>query len=1205
MSNVVLKAGVLSFKTLAVQLKLQKKGESVVHDLAGRGVDVTDYVCQALNVSQAILNNVLFCHQENSSWPLDEGQKLKQRFDEIFDAVKYNKCVETLRKQIKARGEDIKLKKVELKSKEENKDRVHSLESKVKDRERQLADIENEVEQKKEDLVPIENRIREIWELEETLSALQRQLATKEEQRKGLSDFQATLKKSISFVFEGTDEELQAKKESFAKEKENDERLIDEILKRKVIIEEKVIELRRVIQKLQVNIGQIKEEERQNTLRIEERDNLIDKAINQFQIENPEKDNRDVIINKFKSALATNQELLDDLVMDKEMEEVELQKKIDDLLASHSRTKQEISSKNTLIRQCQDKIKECENKLKDLTVKRTMLTKVSEDVEKVQNSLLAMNDTAYEAKVNKEINDASDEIVILERKREMLESEYRILQQNHVTEEMIEKETESIAQKKLQLNILKGKHQEALFNLCQEDVPDADLHNEISQILKRDDSIVKNLNDKITKLQKRITTLEIEIKNKRSDIQKNELNLADKEKQLHELCNGVELDDMLNKTETEKENWQKEKGKYRYVKLVYESYIQKFESESPSCPICSTDFTKKEGMIKKIITYLKGKIQDVPTKLEHAQNKLKTSENLYNKLQQLKPTSNEIMRLKTRVLPELRKELDQFTEELEKLTSDLKETKAQIEEPQKNVELCRNIMSDVIKIEQYDADITKSEKSIEDLKEKIVSVDSERTRQETEAEMDDVNAKLSNLRHVCETSKRALDKHRKRYNDLRQEKDRLVEKKMSLQASTQEIPLTEKQLDQYKETLNATSEEVQTLNETEKTLNADLIDIREKKAILSKNNKQLISEESNKVQVQKRLIEDIEKLQKSIQEYMEKNNNAKLQTAEGELDQISSKENDLIQTKTKLLDAVSKKKENLAKRESNYRALEDNVLLRKKHAEEETVKTEIEELRGNIGGHNYKSVDEEKQRLLKKRDLINREINNVHGRKEELSRTLKEFKAELNKPANKNAYKDYKKKYYELTIAEMLQEDMTKYTVALEKSILQFHKDRMKHINKIIRELWRAIYRGNDIDYIEIQTEDAVGTNVKRRSYSYKVVQVKKGVEIEMRGRCSAGQRVLACLVIRMALAETFSSHCGILALDEPTTNLDRQNILSLSDALVNLIENRKNEKNFQLLIITHDEDFLNTLTRVQTTPHYWKVSRNEDGFSIIRKVTT
>lgn len=45
--------------------------------------------------------------------------------------------------------------------------------------------------------------------------------------------------------------------------------------------------------------------------------------------------------------------------------------------------------------------------------------------------------------------------------------------------------------------------------------------------------------------------------------------------------------------------------------------------------------------------------------------------------------------------------------------------------------------------------------------------------------------------------------------------------------------------------------------------------------------------------------------------------------------------------------------------------------------------------------------------------------------------------------------------------------------------------------------------------------------------------------------------QVLASLIVRLALAETFCLTCGILALDEPTTNLDRVNIEGLAYALV------------------------------------------------------
>lgn len=60
-------------------------------------------------VSKAIINSVIFCHQEDSAWPLDEGKKVKERFDEIFDADKYNDCFDKLKKLRKEYAITIKL----------------------------------------------------------------------------------------------------------------------------------------------------------------------------------------------------------------------------------------------------------------------------------------------------------------------------------------------------------------------------------------------------------------------------------------------------------------------------------------------------------------------------------------------------------------------------------------------------------------------------------------------------------------------------------------------------------------------------------------------------------------------------------------------------------------------------------------------------------------------------------------------------------------------------------------------------------------------------------------------------------------------------------------------------------------------------------------------------------------------------------------
>ena len=101
-------------------------------------------------------------------------------------------------------------------------------------------------------------------------------------------------------------------------------------------------------------------------------------------------------------------------------------------------------------------------------------------------------------------------------------------------------------------------------------------------------------------------------------------------------------------------------------------------------------------------------------------------------------------------------------------------------------------------------------------------------------------------------------------------------------------------------------------------------------------------------------------------------------------------------------------------------------------------------------------------------------------------------------------------------------------------------------------------------------------TSARLRSYNYRIVlRTHDDTELEMKGRCSAGQKVLSSIIVRLSLAETFCQNCGILALDEPTTNLDAENIEGLAHALVEIIETRRKQNGFQLIVITHDEQFV------------------------------
>ena len=165
---------------------------------------------------------------------------------------------------------------------------------------------------------------------------------------------------------------------------------------------------------------------------------------------------------------------------------------------------------------------------------------------------------------------------------------------------------------------------------------------------------------------------------------------------------------------------------------------------------------------------------------------------------------------------------------------------------------------------------------------------------------------------------------------------------------------------------------------------------------------------------------------------------------------------------------------------------------------------------------------------------------------------------------------------------------------------MQYHSLKMEEINRIAEELWKRTYQGTDVDTILIRSDHA--TAAGNRTYNYRVCMVKQEAEMDMRGRCSAGQRVLASIIIRLALAECFGVKCGLIALDEPTTNLDRDNIQALAESLHDIIRARQQQSNFQLIVITHDEEFLQYMKCADFCDTYYRISRTDRQKSKIER---
>ncbi|KAJ8496238.1 hypothetical protein ONZ45_g12526 [Pleurotus djamor] len=242
---------------------------------------------------------------------------------------------------------------------------------------------------------------------------------------------------------------------------------------------------------------------------------------------------------------------------------------------------------------------------------------------------------------------------------------------------------------------------------------------------------------------------------------------------------------------------------------------------------------------------------------------------------------------------------------------------------------------------------------------------------------------------------------------------------------------------------------------------------------------------------------------------------------------------------------------------------------------------------------------QEKFEVAKKKETdLHSQFSRIDGELGSHRAQLKDLENDLKEYAG--IYKKYTDQLIQVKMSEMANNDLEKYAKALDNAIMKYHGLKMEEVNDTMRHLWNKTYQGTDIDGIKICSDVEGGAS--KRSYNYRVVMTKDQVEMDMRGRCSAGQKMLASIIIRLALSDSFGQNCGILALDEPTNALDTENIDALAASLVDIINERKNHSNFQLIIITHDENFLRKLGQSEVMEYYWRVSRDPRQKSIIER---
>ena len=1275
-----LKKNKYEFKRLEQVLKsINSNGELVT--INSTCMDTDKQVPLLMHASKAILENVIFCHQEEINWPFSESGNLKKVFDEIFDTAKYTKALDDLKEIGKKFKEKTKELKTQLELIQKDVDNYKRIQKNIEFSNSKINELtvvgeklDEEYQDKKKDLEKLLNIEKQYTQYQNGVNMAKTKRDEKMIQMKNILDdpiFEDYTKDEMVYhnYIKNYQENEKMKKEGPSQSNEKHNKLISlreeisKINKKKSDIEKNIIKKEQTYK----NFIQNKKEvllELKNMNEFEEMNNISLESMNNTMIIN--------LLQKFKNDLLTDENTLDEKlkqfiskVTEKE-NELQVNKqlyenKIKEIEGLNTQKNELVKMLNNIDFNSQ-KLSDIEKSLQN---EEKILNKINYDIKQWQNNILALENSSSEIKLKKNNLGLQN----LEEKTDftMLKFQIEKLKQMNGTYNKSIVEYIKIINK---MNVIFSANLSYDKNhIC----------NNINEIITFIENKKKNIIEEKQKIRENNLRINLEIEQNNNVIKEKKKYISDLKKEKENIINQIQLSfkerginfedsDDLSQIYNLKSCVEKEIS--NNDKIIFSSNFETdflsdfiiYIKENKKCKLCKSNLDEK--YINILTKEKKKEIESINSNIEQNKKKLEKNTQTLNLINSF----NDIFSKLKNIVEEIDKE-ENLLKEINFKTKDLITKKTQYENSSKAKAELLTSMEEITNNKSTDENIYK----LKNLKEEIISQIKDLCNHLGFpcTEEPEINETVEIIVKMGDTVNQVLEMNKELINNG----NKINELNHNITDKLNEIPVIDiniKKLQNEKNEILALKDEneikkrikyiddqinlqngekLNLENEREKSQQL-LIILNEKKKGFEKiyqekkNNIKLLQEKISQWLIKNKYIYD--ELYKSLKEENipnspdnTTNENTNSDNKEDLVDILMDLDDDNEKKNKKKEENLNENKENInidnlyEKQINNLNnkksGLDSQLMLYNKELEELSgeakeiedqkkqeqikkniynnnyilfkIKSDLVKLEQFIKEHEGKLKDGSKLAtikvtLTKKVEELSNTINKNIGKVEELKNNLNRLTQELKNGTYTNIEKKYNKLKLNYIASIQTQKEIENYYEALDQSLLKYHGKRMEEINKLINYYWSMTYKGKDIKSIEIKSD--FEKSAKTRNYNYRIVFFTPGGNgLDMRGRCSAGQKILASIIIRLALAETFCNNCGILCLDEPTTNLDEENSKSLAKALREIIQSRSEDQNFQLIVITHDPVFVDLLGS-DYCDNFWHVTKNKENFSTV-----
>ncbi|POY72024.1 DNA repair protein RAD50 [Rhodotorula taiwanensis] len=1160
--------------------------------LSTKCANIDEEVPAQLGVSRAILQNVIFCHQEESNWPLSEPAALKKKFDDIFEASDYTKVLDEIKRIRKEQTVDIKVDKEKLSALKTDRDRAFKLRENLKKVSSQIAikqanfdELEGRIAKLVADNKSFFNQASKYQDIISKVETLRDRRKMHED---NLNDLLTGLRE-----LPDSEQELRTKIDNHEAdvEKMRGER---EGTKNKLADEQDALAVyERKRSAAQTSHGRLLALKQRHQDLLEARKTLIRELSEKHEIPGYDHDLSDHEMQAFEEKLEdtihAQQKKLEKIKNDARSAEGKLQDRIQDLKskrAADERAKENIAAQ---IRAAQARIASVSRQLDATSATVADISLIKSDLDEARDRKKKIEDQVKTSNFTQQLRDKAREGKELEEQRDALHAGLAGLNTQANTRAKLQLRRYEKKRKEEAMHSLIDKNAGSFRRLLNSDPRADSMEAEVSAVIETHsrevDFAERAAKDAARELQNVESSVDFSRKRVRDLTEKSQaahdriaaalkgMDVADQsfKEALSEA--EKELDHLVTRhgrAETDSPRRGSEIAGARSIETFYDSVLLK-ANRSQVCLGCNRGVSHEE--LPALEQYVKRKKQQAPEALRGLEEQRDDWQQQLDTLKALAPTEAVYQRLVKEELPAAK---DALTAEEEKLAPARDKAKEQADRLTEVKDASRDLQT----LKRAASDVLRLFRECEDVDREVAKLESELSATGSTATTEEIQDKLSALADHIRLVKTSTDKIRQEQQSATSSLQSLSE---SIHAREMELAKKEQEL-KDKEALERSRKDARDeigmlegqTKDLDKRLNEAIAPIRAAESELSTLRADFTRDEtaaSRQLQAYNKSVEQLDLNKREIRSVISdaKKRFSALQTQIARIDQ------------------------NQADSKAILRGFQDNLRVRIERRALKDIEDEIETLDEHGARNAYVKFETQYNEQRKKQTELQSEQARLGGEVQTLEADEKEKREEL-----ATEYKDIEEKYRRelitLKTAEMANQDLEKLQKALDGAIMRFHGLKMKEINDTIADLWTKTYQGTDIDKIMIKSDSEGKTTGAARSYNYRVVMFKDTNEMDMRGRCSAGQKVLASIIIRLALAESFSLNCGVMALDEPTTNLDHDNIQALAASLNELIKERRAQSNFQLIVITHDEGFLETLGGSGVLDKYWRVSRGDGG---------